>query len=62
MNARHEIGLALCCLIVFRGISVAQTATERSIPARVIPTPTTVSPELRKVIAPAWQGTPTRRN
>ena len=56
MNARHEIGLALCCLIVFRGIGVAQTATERSIPARVIPTPTTVSPELRKVIAPAWQG------
>jgi acetyl esterase/lipase len=42
------------CLVT--GITTAQTAAERSIPARTIPTPTTVSPELQKVIAPAWRG------
>lgn len=41
--------------IVLTGVAVAQTA-ERSIPARTIPTPATVSPELQKAIAPAWQG------
>jgi epsilon-lactone hydrolase len=31
-------------------------AQDRNIPARTIPTPTTVSPELQKIIAPAWAG------
>jgi len=44
--------------ILITGIAVAQTATERSIPARTIPTPTTVSPELQRTIAPAWRGNP----
>jgi epsilon-lactone hydrolase len=43
-------------LCILSGIATAQTATERSIPARSIPTPTTVSPELQKVIAPEWRG------
>ena len=43
-------------LYVLAGTCAAQTATERSIPARTIPTPATVSPELQKAIAPAWQG------
>ena len=34
----------------------AQQPAERTIPARTIPVPATVSPELQKVIAPAWSG------
>jgi acetyl esterase/lipase len=34
----------------------AERLAERSIPARTIPVPNTVSPELQKVIAPAWAG------
>src|SRR5579872_808801 len=34
----------------------AQQPVERTIPARTIPVPSTVSPELEKVIAPAWSG------
>jgi epsilon-lactone hydrolase len=34
----------------------AQQPSERTIPARTIPVPTTVSPELQKLIAPAWSG------
>jgi epsilon-lactone hydrolase len=34
----------------------AQQPAERTIPARTIPVPTTVSPELQKLIAPAWGG------
>jgi len=46
-----------CILLLFAlaGLATAQSA-ERSIPARTIPTPTTVSPELQKLIAPAWSG------
>src|SRR5262249_29623070 len=33
------------------GIALAQSAAERSLPARALPTPTTVSSELQKVIA-----------
>src|ERR1700721_907614 len=32
----------------------AQTTPLRNIPARTLPTPTTVSPKLQKEIAPAW--------
>ena len=32
----------------------SQTTPVRNIPARTLPTPTTVSPELQKEIAPAW--------
>ncbi len=56
MNAPYAIGLPLCGLILFCGIGSAQTAPARSVPARALPTPTTVSPELQKVIAAAWQG------
>jgi monoterpene epsilon-lactone hydrolase len=55
MNTPRMLGPALCCVALL-GIGAAQTESERSIPARVIPTPTTVSPELQKVIAPAWRG------
>src|ERR1700704_2754451 len=34
----------------------AQQHVERIVPARTIPVPSTVSPELEKVIAPAWSG------
>jgi epsilon-lactone hydrolase len=34
----------------------SQQPAERSIPARTIPVPTTVSPALQKLIAPAWSG------
>jgi len=37
----------------------AQQPAERTIPARTIPVPTTVSPELQKIIAPAWSGSKT---
>jgi epsilon-lactone hydrolase len=35
----------------------SQTTPVRNIPARTLPTPTTVSPELQKEIAPAWNTT-----
>ena len=35
----------------------SQTTPVRKIPARTLPTPTTVSPELQKEIAPAWNTT-----
>jgi monoterpene epsilon-lactone hydrolase len=34
----------------------AQTLPVRTIPARTLPTPATVSPEMQKLIAPAWDG------
>ena len=37
-------------------LCLAQQRAERTIPARTIPVPTTVSPELQKLIAPAWSG------
>src|SRR5580698_7427938 len=40
----------------------AQQPAERTIPARTIPVPTTVSPELQKVIAPAWSGSKSPMN
>jgi epsilon-lactone hydrolase len=46
------VWFALCAATL---ISLAN-AQERTIPARTIPTPTTVSPELQKLIAPAWAG------
>ena len=42
--------LALTC------IATAQSLPDRNLPARKIPVPSTVSPELQKVIAPAWSG------
>jgi monoterpene epsilon-lactone hydrolase len=46
----------LAVLAVFGSVASAQ---ERTIPARTIPTPTTVSPELQNLIAPAWAGSKT---
>jgi len=34
----------------------APAQTQRTVPARTIPTPTTVSPELQKIIAKPWEG------
>lgn len=46
--ASSSTALAVLCL--------AQQPAERTIPGRNIPVPTTVSPQLQKVIAPAWRG------
>lgn len=43
-------------LALFTAICLAQQPGERTIPARTVPVPATVSPELQKVIAPAWGG------
>jgi acetyl esterase/lipase len=43
-------------LVAFTVLGHAQQPAERTIPARTIPVPTTVSPELQKLIAPAWSG------
>jgi len=45
------VTLALCL-----SGGAAQNSAERSIPARTLPTPTTVSPELQEAIAPPWRG------
>src|SRR4051812_30096543 len=45
------------CLAALTVLCFAQQSAERTIPARTIPVPTTVSLELQKVIAPAWSGT-----
>jgi epsilon-lactone hydrolase len=37
-------------------ISCARGQSARTIPLRTLPTPTTVSPEMQKAIAPAWTG------
>jgi monoterpene epsilon-lactone hydrolase len=39
-------------------LAAAASAPERAVPARSLPTPTTVSPALQAVIAPAWPGAP----
>jgi acetyl esterase/lipase len=44
---------ALAIVIACSGLAVAQ---ERTIPTRTIPTPTTVSPELQRIIAAPWSG------
>jgi len=43
----------LAVVIAFSGPALAQ---ERTIPARTIPTPTTVSPEMQRIIAAPWTG------
>jgi monoterpene epsilon-lactone hydrolase len=49
-------------LAAFTALGYAQQPAERTIPARTIPVPTTVSPELQKVIAPAWGGSKSPMN
>ena len=41
---------------VLTGMSALQSGSVRTIPARTIPTPTTVSPEMQKAISQAWKG------
>jgi monoterpene epsilon-lactone hydrolase len=53
MTSFVRIISSLAALTVF---CVAEQPAERTIPARTIPAPTTVSPELQKAIAPAWGG------
>jgi monoterpene epsilon-lactone hydrolase len=43
-------------LAVFIAFGTGAIAQDRSVPARTIPTPTTVSPELQRVIAAPWAG------
>ncbi len=43
-------------LLLTASLASAQTPPDRTIPARQLPTPTTVSPELQKVISTPWQG------
>jgi len=42
--------------VALAALAAAQSLPSRDIPARNIPVPTTVSPELQKIIAPAWSG------
>jgi epsilon-lactone hydrolase len=49
------------CFLVLNALAWGQSAATRKIPARTLPTPSTVSPEMQKAIAPAWSGTTTRR-
>ena len=44
----------LLFLALFTALCIAQSAPERMLPARPLPTPTTVSPELQKIIAAPW--------
>lgn len=48
----RTILLLASCAVLCAG----QQSPERTIPARTIPVPTTVSPEMQKLIAPAWSG------
>lgn len=48
----RTISIAAACAVLCTG----QQPPERTIPARTIPVPTTVSPEMQKLIAPAWSG------
>jgi monoterpene epsilon-lactone hydrolase len=43
-------------VLALAALAAAQSLPSRDLPARRIPVPTTVSPELQKVIAPAWTG------
>jgi len=47
---------AVPVLAVVIAVSGPALAQERTIPARTIPTPTTVSPELQRIIAAPWSG------
>ncbi len=53
MKSFVRMASSLAALAVF---CLAQQPAERTIPARTIPVPTTVSPELQKLIAAAWSG------
>jgi acetyl esterase/lipase len=53
MNSLVRVASSLAALTI---LCFAQQPAERTIPARTIPVPSTVSPELQKVIAPAWSG------
>ena len=54
------IGLATLTMAL-TSPSWSQTGAVRTIPARTLPTPSTVSPEMQKAIAPAWAGSTTPR-
>lgn len=49
--------VTLRLLAVFAALSSVIAAQERSVPARTVPTPTTVSPEVQAIIAAPWAGT-----
>jgi epsilon-lactone hydrolase len=53
MNLPARIAISLAAFTV---PGHSQQPAERTIPARTIPVPTTVSAELQKLIAPAWSG------
>jgi acetyl esterase/lipase len=53
MKSIVRMASSLAALVV---LCFAQQPAERTIPARTIPVPSTVSPELQNLIAPAWSG------
>jgi epsilon-lactone hydrolase len=59
MKSIVQMASSLAALTV---LCSAQQPAERTIPARAIPVPTAVSPELQKLIAPAWSGSKSRMN
>ncbi len=56
MHAKPFLHLAACLLLAATHPSYAQSTPIRNIPARTLPTPSTVSPQMQKAIAPAWKG------
>src|SRR6202008_4817639 len=50
-SIRTIVFVAACAVLC-----AGQQPPERAIPARTIPVPTTVSPEMQQLIAPAWSG------
>jgi epsilon-lactone hydrolase len=48
--------IAIRVLAALIGVSGPALAQDRTIPARTLPTPTTVSPELQRIIAAPWDG------
>jgi epsilon-lactone hydrolase len=50
-SMRTIVFVAVCAVLC-----AGQQPPERAIPARTIPVPTTVSPEMQQLIAPAWSG------
>jgi acetyl esterase/lipase len=60
MKPSSAFCIRLICFATWQGaalfIASAQSTSTRTIPARPLPVPTTVSSQLQTVIAPAWQG------
>jgi epsilon-lactone hydrolase len=62
MTTQLRIHLALALVSVWSALAIAQAPPSRDLPARAIPVPTTVSPQMQKLIAapltPTWNVIP----